>query len=384
MNNAVIVDGVRSPFGKRNGALAGLHPAQLLGQVQQGLVNRLGVEPALTEQVIGGCVTQAGEQSNNITRNAWFSQGLPAEVPSTTVDCACGSSLQSVHLVNALINSGAIDTGMATGVESMSRVFLGDAGGSGSPYPPNWDLDLPDQFVAAERIAQNRGLTRRDLDELGVLSQSRAIESWKNGDFDRTVIPVVAPEVMEDGSLGRETCITQDQGLRESTVDTLGNLNVLIEGGVHTAATSSQVSDGASAVMLMSEDRAKELGLKPRARIVASVMVGSDPYYHLDGPIGATEQVLKKSGMSLSDIDYVEINEAFASVVLSWQQQTGFDMDRTNVFGGAMALGHPVGASGIRLLMQAIDVLEKKDANTALITMCAGGALAPATIIERL
>src|SRR5699024_7607618 len=188
----------------------------------------------------------------------------------------------------------------------------------------------------------------------------------------------------DDGRGSDETCLTQDQGLRESTVDTLGNLNVLIEGGVHTAATSSQVSDGASAVMLMSEDRAKELGLKPRARIVASVMVGSDPYYHLDGPIGATEQVLKKSGMSLSDIDYVEINEAFASVVLSWQQQTGFDMDRTNVFGGAMALGHPVGASGIRLLMQAIDVLEKKDANTALITMCAGGALAPATIIERL
>lgn len=385
MDHTVIVDGVRSPFGKRGGTLSALHPAQLLSQVQKGLLERLELDPASVEELIGGCVTQAGEQSNNITRTAWLHAGLPYQVPGTTVDCACGSSLQSTHLIAGLISSGAISAGMASGVESMSRISLGSAGGNlGSPYPDDWAIDLPDQFTAAERIAKLRGLSRQDLDMFGVKSQQRAAEAWDAGAFDKTVLPIQAPQLEENGTIGEAIQVKRDQGLRESTSESLAKLNPIAEGGLHTAATSSQISDGASAVVLMSESRAKELGLKPRARIIGTAMAGSDPYYHLDGPIDATKLVLRKTGRSIKDIDYVEINEAFASIVLSWQQETGFDMDRVNVFGGAIALGHPVGASGIRLLLQAIDVLEQRDAQTALVTMCAGGALAPATIIERM
>lgn len=385
MDHTVIVDGVRSPFGKRGGVLSGLHPAQLLGQVQKGLLDRLDLDPLVVEELVGGCVTQAGEQSNNITRTAWLGAGLPHQVPGTTVDCACGSSLQSAHFVSGLVASGAISAGMASGVESMSRISLGAAGGeTGNPYPADWTIDLPDQFTAAERIAQNRGLTRADLDELGALSQQRAIAAWEAGAFDRTVLPVSAPQYTADGTLGDTAVIDRDQGLRPTTTESLAGLNAVADGGLHTAGTSSQISDGASAVLLMSESRAKELGLTPRGRIVGTAMAGAEPYYHLDGPVDATALVLEKTGRSMSDVDYVEINEAFASVVLSWQRVTGFDMDRVNVFGGAIALGHPVGASGIRLLLQALDTLEQKDGQTALVTMCAGGALAPATIIERI
>lgn len=386
MSAAVIVDGIRSPYGKRFGDLAGLHPAKLLGQVQSGILERTGIDPAAIEQVIGGCVTQAGEQSNNIARTAWLDRGLPYQSAATTVDCACGSSLQSVHMVNALVESGAISAGMACGVESMSRVFLGAAGGeAGSPYPDGFDVDLPDQFIAAERIAKKRGITRADIDAFGAASQSKAIRAWDEGVYDNQVMAVDAPRLDSDGRPTAETkTVSRDQGLRASTIEALGQLAPVIDGGLHTAATSSQVSDGASAAVIMSEDEAKRRGLRPRARIHTSVMVGAEPYYHLDGPVDATNAVLAKSGMSLSDIDVVEINEAFASVVLSWQSATGFDMDRVNPHGGAIALGHPVGSSGIRLLMQAIDDLERQDASTALVTMCAGGALAPATIIERI
>jgi len=383
---AVIVDGIRSPYGKRFGDLAGLHPAKLLGQVQAGLLDRAEIDPADVEQVIGGCVTQAGEQSNNITRTAWLDRGLPYQAAATTVDCACGSSLQSVHLMNALVGSGAVSVGMACGVESMSRVFLGAAGGeSGSPYPDDFDVDLPDQFLAAERIAQSRGISRADVDSFGAASQAKAIRAWDTGVFDEQVIGIDAPVLDAEGRLtGEVRSVTRDQGLRPSTPEALSGLNPVIEGGVHTAGTSSQISDGASAALIMSEEEADRRGLKPRARILASAMVGAEPYYHLDGPVDATKGVLAKSGMSLRDIDVVEINEAFASVVLSWASVTGFDMERVNPHGGAIALGHPVGSSGIRLLIQAIDDLERLDGSTALVTMCAGGALAPATIIERI
>ena len=386
MTLAVIVDGIRSPYGKRFGDLAGLHPARLLGQVQSGLLDRTGFDAGGIEQVIGGCVTQAGEQSNNITRTAWLDQGLPYQAAATTVDCACGSSLQSVHLIDALVRAGGISAGMACGVESMSRVFLGAAGGeSGNPYPAGFDVDLPDQFRAAERIAARRGISRTDLDAFGAASQSKAITAWDDGVFDGQVMAVEAPVIDAEGKpTGEVRTVSRDQGLRASTPEVLAGLNPVLEGGVHTAATSSQVSDGASAALIMSEEEAQRRGLRPRARIHTSAMVGAEPYYHLDGPVDATEAVLAKSGMSLGDIDVVEINEAFGSVVLSWAAATGFDMDRVNPHGGAIALGHPVGSSGIRLLIQAIDDLERLDASTALVTMCAGGALAPATIIERL
>ncbi|WP_248964139.1 steroid 3-ketoacyl-CoA thiolase [Sphaerisporangium perillae] len=386
MAEAVIVDAVRTPVGKRNGTLSGLHPAELLGQVHRGLTERAGIEPDLVGQVIGGCVTQAGEQSNNVTRQSWLHAGLPHTTACTTIDCACGSSQQAVHLVAGLIASGTVDIGIGCGVESMSRVFLGQAitPGTGSPRPDTWSLDMPDQFSAAERIAHKYGVSRADADALGLRSQRRAAEAWAQGRFDGQIIEVEAPVMSPDGPTGETATVTRDQGLRDTSAEALAKLKPVLPGGIHTAGNSSQISDGAAGVLLMSADRARGLGLRPRARIVASGMVGSDPYYHLDGPIAATAHVLRAAGMTLSDIDLVEINEAFASVVLSWAQAHEADMDKVNVNGGAIALGHAVGSTGARLITQALHELERTGASTALITMCAGGAHATATIIERI
>ena len=386
MAEAVIVDAVRTPVGKRYGALSGLHPAQLLGLTQRGLLERSGVAPETVGQVVGGCVTQVGEQSNNVTRNAWLYAGLPYQTACTTIDCACGSSQQAVHMVAGLIASGAIDTGIGCGVEAMSRVFLGQAlaPGTGSPAPDGWELDMPDQFTAAERIARKRGITREDADALGVASQAKAKAAWEQDRFAGQILPVEAPVMTKEGPTGETATVTRDQGLRDTTAEALAGLKPVIPDGIHTAGNSSQISDGAAAVLLMSRERAAELGLRPRARIVASGMVGSDPYYHLDGPIEATRHVLDKAGMKLSDIDLVEINEAFASVVLSWASVLDADMDRVNVNGGAIALGHAVGSTGARLITQAVHELERSDGTTALVTMCAGGAHSTATIIERI
>ena len=386
MTEAVIVDAVRTPVGKRYGALSGLHPAQLLGLTQRGLLERSGVAPETVGQVVGGCVTQVGEQSNNVTRNAWLYAGLPYRTACTTIDCACGSSQQAVHMVAGLIASGAIDTGIGCGVEAMSRVFLGQAlaPGTGSPAPDGWELDMPDQFTAAERIARKRGITREDADALGVASQAKAKAAWEQDRFAGQILPVEAPVMTKEGPTGETATVTRDQGLRDTTAEALAGLKPVIPDGIHTAGNSSQISDGAAAVLLMSRERAAELGLRPRARIVASGMVGSDPYYHLDGPIEATRHVLDKAGMKLSDIDLVEINEAFASVVLSWASVLEPDMDRVNVNGGAIALGHAVGSTGARLITQAVHELERSDKSTALVTMCAGGAHSTATIIERI
>lgn len=386
MPEAVIVEAVRTPVGRRNGALAGLHPAELLGLTQAALLERAGLEPASVGQVIGGCVTQAGEQSNNVTRNAWLHAGLPHTTACTTVDCACGSSQQAIHLVAGLIASGTIDAGIGCGVEAMSRVFLGAAvaPGTGLPTPDSWSLDLPDQFTAAERIAQRRGITREQVDALGVASQQKAAAAWAEGRFDGQIVPVTAPVLGEHGPTGETVVVTRDGGLRETSIEALAGLKPVVPGGIHTAGNSSQISDGAAAVLLMSRERAEAEGLRPRARIIASGMVGSEPYYHLDGPVQATAHVLERAGMKLGDIDLVEINEAFASVVLSWAQVHDADMDKVNVSGGAIALGHAVGSTGARLVTQALNELERRDASTALVTMCAGGAHSTATIIERI
>ncbi|MGV9825801.1 MULTISPECIES: steroid 3-ketoacyl-CoA thiolase [unclassified Gordonia (in: high G+C Gram-positive bacteria)] len=387
MGEPVIVEAVRTPIGKRNGWLSGLHAEELLGLAQRGLIEQAGIDPALVEQAIGGCVTQAGAQSGNITRKAWLSAGLPEQTGSTTVDCQCGSAQQAVNLIAGLIATDTIDVGMACGVEAMSQVPLGaNIGVDAGPYhADSWHVDMPNQFEAAERIARRRGITRDDVDALGVRSQQRARRAWEEGRFDREVLTLKAPERTKEGEFtGNVIDVSRDQGLRDTTTESLRALRPVIEGGIHTAGTSSQISDGAAAVLLMDESRARELGLTPRARIRASALVGSEPHYHLDGPVQATERVLARAGMTLSDIDLVEINEAFASVVLSWAQVHDADLDRVNVNGGAIALGHPVGSTGSRLITTALHELERTDGQTALVTMCAGGALATGTVLERI
>jgi acetyl-CoA C-acetyltransferase len=387
VGTAVIVEAVRTPIGKRGGALAGLHAAEILGSAQLALLDRAAIEAADVEQVVGGCVTQAGEQSNNITRTSWLNAGLPYQAGCLTLDAQCGSAQQAAHLVAGLIAADAIQVGIACGVEAMSRVPLRANVGTaaGTPRPATWDIDLPNQFVAAERIALRRGLSRVQVDEFGLRSQTAAQLAWAQGRFDREIFPVKAPVLDADRQPTGEThTVDRDEGLRETSLEALSGLRPVLEDGVHTAGTSSQISDGAAAILLLEARRADELGLRPRARIVAQCLIGAEPYYHLDGPIAATDRVLTGSGMTIGDIDLFEVNEAFASVVLSWLSAHRPDPERVNVNGGAIALGHPVGSTGARLITTALHELERRDASTALITMCAGGAMSTATIIERL
>ena len=372
MGNPVIVTAVRTPIGRRGGALSGVHAAEILGAAQTALLDRAGIDPAEVEQAAGGCVTQAGEQANNITRTAWLHAGLPHTTGCLTLDAQCGSAQQAAHLIAGLIAADAIDVGVACGVEAMSRVPLGANRGTdvGTPRPPTWDKDLPNQYVGAERIAERRGLTREETDAFGLRSQQLAQRAWEQGRFDREVVPVAGLE--------------RDEGLRETSMGALARLKPVVPDGLHTAGTSSQISDGAAAVLLTSQRRAGELGLRPRARILAQCLIGAELHYHLDGPVQATQRVLDRAGMTIDDIDLFEVNEAFASVPLSWMRMHKPDEDRVNVNGGAIALGHPVGATGARLLTTALHELERRDANIALITMCAGGAMATASIIERL
>ena len=386
MARAVIVEAVRTPIGKRNGLLSGFHAAELLATAQVEVVKRAGIDPSEVEQIVGGCVTQAGEQSSNVTRTAWLSQGLPYETAATTVDCQCGSAQQANHFIANLVSAGAIDVGIACGVEAMSRVGLGAnaLNGPGSSRPADFPWDMPDQFGAAERIATKYGITRQDVDALGLASQQKAARAWAEGRFEREVFAIEAPVVGPEGPTGERQIVQRDQGLRETTAEGLAALKPVLPDGMHTAGNSSQISDGAAAVLWMSEERAASAGMRPRGRIVAQVLVGSDPYYHLDGPIAATERVLAKAGMTVDDIDIFEVNEAFASVVCSWQKVHGVDWDKVNVNGGAIAIGHPVGSTGSRLITTALHELERRDASLALVSMCCGGALATGTIIERL
>jgi acetyl-CoA C-acetyltransferase len=382
MAQPVIVEAVRTPIGKRNGWLSGFHAAELLGKAQVELVKKAGVDPGSVEQIVGGCVTQAGEQASNVTRTAWLSQGMPYETAATTVDCQCGSAQQANNFIANLISADAIQSGIACGVEAMSRVGLGANAfnGPGRSRPDEFPWDMPDQFNAAERIAQKYGITRQDVDWLGFESQRKAAQAVAEGRFEREIAPLEAPVMGADGPTGEVTLVNRDQGPRETTKEGLAGLKPVLPDGMHHAGNSSQISDGAAAVLWMSEERAGEAGLRPRARIVAQTLVGSDPYYHLDGPIAATADVLKKAGMTMADID----NEAFASVVMSWGKVHEVDWDKVNVNGGAIALGHPVGSTGARLITTALHELERTDKRLALITMCCGGALATGTIIERI
>jgi acetyl-CoA C-acetyltransferase len=387
MGTPVIIDAVRTPLGKRKGWLAGVHPAVLIGHAMSEVLARSGIDSDLVEQVVAGCVTQAGEQSNGMVRRAWLHAGLAQHTGGTMVDAQCGSGQQAAHMINDMISAGTIEIGIAAGVEAMTRIPLGAnvPAGMGDPRPADWSIDMPNQFEAADRIAKNRGFSRADLEAFGLASQQKARVAVDEGRFKREIAAITAPVLDAEGNdTGETRVVDTDQGLRDTTLEGLAGLKTVLPDGLHTAGTSSQISDGASAVLIMDSDRAAALGLKPRARIVSHCLVGSDPYYHLDGPIAATQKVLDRTGMSISDFDLFEVNEAFASVVLSWAGQHDVDLDLVNVNGGAIALGHPVGSTGTRLITTALHELERRDQSTALISMCAGGAMATGTVIERL
>jgi acetyl-CoA C-acetyltransferase len=391
MADVVIVEAVRTPVGRRNGGLSSVHPADLLSTVLSEVVGRSGIDPAEVEQVVGGCVSQVGEQSFNITRTAWLSAGLPLGTASTTVDTQCGSSQQATNVATSLVGSGVVDVAIACGVELMSRVPIGSNSskklGLGVPIPKTYfpRYEFTSQFEGAERIADKWGITRRDTDEFGLLSQQRASRAWAEGRFDTQVVPVEAPDVDDEGKpTGTTHHVARDEGLRDTSIEALAALKpVARPDGVHTAGSSSQISDGAAALLIMTPAKAAELGLQPRARVVDTCLVGVDPILMLTGPIDATQRLLARTGMSLVDIDLVEINEAFASVVLAWQRELGADLERTNPNGGAIALGHPLGATGTFLMNKAVHELERTDGSTALVTMCCGGGLGTGTIIER-
>ncbi len=358
-----------------------MHPVVLGSLVLKEVVSRAGIEPAQVDDVVFGCVSQAGEQSLNIGRNAWLTAGFPVTTPATTVDRQCGSSQQAVHFAASLIQSGVCDITIAGGVESMSRVPMGsNAMQPGVPFPPElMELyDLVPQGISAELMARKYGISRKAMDELSVESHHRAHEATEKGYFKTQILPV---EIAN----GQTEIFSRDEGIRananyEATSALQPAFNP--EHSI-TAGNSSQISDGAAAVLLMSLDKAKELGLKPRARIRAMAVVGTDPVLMLEGPIPGTAAVLKKAGLELSSIDLFEVNEAFASVVLAWQKETGADLEKTNVNGGAIAMGHPLGASGAILMNRLLYELERRDGRYGLETMCCGGGLGTATIIDR-
>ncbi|MDO8363605.1 MAG: steroid 3-ketoacyl-CoA thiolase [Actinomycetota bacterium] len=392
MTNVVIVDAVRTPIGKRNGGLATLHPAQVLANVQRALIERSGIDPAEVGQIVGGCVSQVGEQSFNVTRTAWLSAGLPMSVASTTVDTQCGSSQQATNLATALVGSGVVDVAVACGVELMSRVPIGSNSnkklGLGVPIPKTYfdQYEFTSQFEGAERIADLYGITRDDTDGLAFASQSRAAQAWAEDRFGGQYITIEAPDRDEEGNLlDTFHTVARDEGIRETTLEKLATLKpVGRENGVHTAGNSSQISDGASAVLIMTEEKAAALGLTPRARIVDTCLVGVDPVLMLTGPIDATQKMLTRTGLSIDDIDTFEINEAFASVVLAFQKAVGADPAKVNPNGGAIALGHPLGATGGFLLTKALYELERTGGRYGLVSMCCGGGIGTGTIIERL
>jgi len=387
MTEAVIVDAVRTPGGRRNGKLKDWHPVSLAAHVLKALEERNNLDPALVDDVIMGCVMQVGEQSLNIGRNAVLAAGWPEEVPSTTVDRQCGSSQQSMHFAAQGVIAGAYDVVVAAGVEVMTRTPMGASivQGMGFPFPQEQqdryaDTGLPPQGIGADMIAAEYGLTREDLDAFGAESQKRAAQATAEGRFEREIVPV--PVEID----GEKVMMTADEGIREgTTAETLANLKPAFkEDGVITAGNSSQISDGASAVLIMSKEKAEELGMKPRARFHAFALAGTDPVTMLKGPIPATKKILEKTGLTIDDIDLFEVNEAFASVVLAWQKETGADMSKVNVNGGAIALGHPLGCSGTKLMSTLLNELERTGGRYGLQVMCEGGGMANATIIERL
>ncbi len=392
MADVVIVEAVRTPVGRRNGALSSVHPADLLGTALTALVERSGVDPGAVEQVVGGCVSQVGEQSFNTTRTAWLSAGLPLETAATTVDTQCGSSQQATNLATSLVGAGVADVAVACGVELMSRIPIGSNSskklGLGVPIPKAYfgQYEFTSQFEGAERIAEKWGITRDDTDAFGFRSQQLAAQAWAEGRFGTQVVEVDAPDVDEEGKpLDTTHHVARDEGLRETTLEKLATLKpVAREDGVHTAGSSSQISDGAAALLLMTAERAEALGLTPRARVVDTCLVGVDPVLMLTGPIDATQRLVERTGIGVDQIDVFEVNEAFASVVLAWQKELGVDPDRVNPNGGAIALGHPLGATGSVLVTKALHELERTGGRYGLVSMCCGGGLGTGTLIERL
>jgi acetyl-CoA C-acetyltransferase len=390
--DVVIVDAVRTPIGRRGGGLSSLHPATALAKVQTALIERTGIDPSEIGQVVGGCVSQVGEQSFNVTRTAWLSAGLPLETAATTVDTQCGSSQQATNLAAALVASGVVDVAVGCGVELMSRIPIGSNSsrklGLGTPIPTTYfeQYEMTSQFEGAERIADKWGITRADTDAFGLASQERAARAWAEGRFDGQVIEIEAPDLDDDGNPTDSThLVTRDEGLRDTNLEKLASLKpVAREDGVHTAGNASQISDGAAAVLLMTAEKAAALGLTPRARIVDTCLVGVDPVLMLTGPIDATARLLDRNALSIDDIDNFEINEAFASVVLAWQQQLGADPEKTNPNGGAIALGHPLGGTGAFLLTKSLYELERTQGRLGLVSMCCGGGLGTGSLIERL
>jgi acetyl-CoA acetyltransferase family protein len=383
MREVVIVEAVRTPIarGKSNGKLHDVHPVVLGSLVLKEVVRRAGIEPGQVDDVVFGCVGQAGEQSLNIGRNAWLTAGFPVTTPATTVDRQCGSSQQAIHFAANLIQSGVCDITIAGGVESMSRVPMGsNAVSPGTPFPPElMELyDLVPQGISAELMARKYGVSRKEMDEFSVESHRRAAAATEEGRFKTQILPV-------EISNGKTEIFDRDEGIRaNATYESTAALQPAFnpEHSI-TAGNSSQISDGAAAVMLMSLEKAKELGIRPRARIRGQAVVGTDPVLMLEGPIPGTAAVLKKAGLELSSIDLFEVNEAFASVVLSWQKETGADLKKTNVNGGAIAVGHPLGASGAILMTRLLHELERRDLRYGLETMCCGGGIGTATVIDR-
>ncbi len=386
MREVVIVEAVRSPIGRRKGGFAGMPAADLLGAVQKACIERSGIDPAKVGQVVGGCVSQVSEQSFNIARLAWLTAGLPLEVAGTTVDSQCGSSQQAASVAAALIGSGIEDVVMACGVETMTRVPLGSNMKPAFPITAQYrqHSQPTSQFQGAEMISREYGLTREDTDRFGLRSQQRAQAAWAAGHYDREVVALTTPVVDAEGKPTGETrVVARDEGLRETSLEKLAELKAVEANGIHTAGTSSQVSDGAVALLLASPEKAKELGLRPRARILATTLVGVDPVTMLKGPIPASRKVLEQTGLTIDQIDVFEVNEAFAAVVLCWEKELRPNPERVNPNGGAIALGHPTGCTGSRLITTALHELERTGGRRALIAMCCGGGLGTGTIIER-
>ena len=388
MNTAVIVDAIRTPLGKRNGKLKEWHPVDLVSETLNALVERTGIDPGLVDDVVMGCVMQVGEQGVNVARNAVLAAGWPESVPGTTIDRQCGSSQQAAHFAAQGVMAGAYDVVVASGVEIMTRVPMGASMGDGKfgwPFGPKVGEryqpqgGLVPQGISAELIADKWNISRDDMDRFGVMSQERAARATKEGRFEREILPVKDAE----GNM-----MTADEGIRDTTMESLGKLKPSFrpeeEGGRVTAGNSSQITDGAASILIMSEAKAKALGLTPRARFVNFALAGDDPRYMLTAPIPSTRKVLERAGLTMADIDITEINEAFASVVLAWEKELRPDMEKVNPNGGAIALGHPLGASGARLMTTLLNELERTGGRYGLQTMCEGGGMANATIIERL
>ncbi|NOX21984.1 MAG: thiolase family protein [Actinobacteria bacterium] len=386
MTDAVIVDAVRTPGGRRGGQLKDWHPVDLLSEVLKALAERNTLDTSQIDDVIVGCVSQLGEQAMNVGRSAVLAADFPETVPATTVDRQCGSSQQAAHFAAQGVIAGAYDIVIAAGVESMTRVPMGSSmEGPGKPFGPRvfdrYDHRLVPQGISAELIAQQWDISREEIDALAYESHFRANRATEEGRFENEIIPI---EVRRDD--GTIEMVTRDEGIRPSTtLEGLAGLRAVFkDDGIVTAGNSSQICDGAAAVLIMSAEKAQELGLKPRARFHTFALAGTDPVTMLTGPIPATQKALAKAGMTIDDIDIFEVNEAFATVIAAWQRETGADLEKTNVNGGAMALGHPLGASGAKLMTTLLNELERTGGRYGLQTMCEGGGLANATIIERL